>query len=166
MLQMDVTWSGSKSSTFASFRILQTVFCLTMCPFCFLHSQKPMLFDHIMEVLPTTLILLDDYVPENILIGLQCMHLIIQHSHMVIIDNSLLIVYCLYILHVFYLPVQMFQKKGLIDSGCAQVIYHALKHLTYRKEVKYVIPLYTCLANLLHTIEFWDDRSDAFEVSL
>ncbi|XP_011146961.1 TELO2-interacting protein 2-like [Harpegnathos saltator] len=98
--------------------------------------EKPMLFNYISQVLPTTLILLDDHVPENISIGLQCLHLIIQHSHM---------------------------KKGLIDSGYALVIYHSLKHLTYRKQVEYIIPLYTCLANIIPTIEYWNDRSDAFE---
>lgn len=117
-----------------------------------------------MEVLPTALILLDDYVPENILIGLQCVHLIIQHSHMVTVDKSLLVVYCSYV--YFINSIEIFQKKGLIDSGCAQVIYHSLKHLTYRKEVKYIVPFYTCLANLLPTIEYWGDRSDAFEVNL
>lgn len=54
-----------------------------------------MLFNYVREVLPTTLILVDDYVPDNILIGLQCLHLVIQHSHMVIIDKNLLLIYCI-----------------------------------------------------------------------
>ncbi|XP_011880571.1 PREDICTED: TELO2-interacting protein 2-like [Vollenhovia emeryi] len=99
-------------------------------------AEKPVLFNYIGDVLPTALIILDDYFPDNVLIGLECIYQIIQHSHM---------------------------KKGLIDSGYAQLIYHALKLLTHRKEVKYVIPLYSCMASLLATMEHWDNTINLFE---
>ncbi|XP_077257773.1 TELO2-interacting protein 2 [Temnothorax americanus] len=99
-------------------------------------AEKPILFNYIGDVLPTALIILDDYFPDNVLIGLECIYQIIQHSYM---------------------------KKGLIDSGYAKLIYHALEHLTHQKEVRYVIPLYSCMASLLATMEHWDNAINLFE---
>lgn len=45
--------------------------------------QKPTLYNHISDVLPTALIIIDDYVPENIVLGLECLYQIIQHTHLV-----------------------------------------------------------------------------------
>ncbi|XP_024891585.1 TELO2-interacting protein 2-like [Temnothorax curvispinosus] len=99
-------------------------------------AEKPILFNYIGDVLPTALIILDDYFPDNVVIGLECIYQIIQHSYM---------------------------KKGLIDSGYAKLIYHALEHLTHQKEVRYVIPLYSCMASLLATMEHWDNTINLFE---
>ncbi|XP_053984671.1 TELO2-interacting protein 2-like [Hylaeus anthracinus] len=98
--------------------------------------EKPGLYDHIGNVLPTALIIIDDYVPENIVIGLECLHQIVQHSHL---------------------------KKGLIDTGYAKVIFHALEHLTHQREAKYVILVYMCMSSLLATIEHWDNTLNVFE---
>ncbi|KAL0105458.1 hypothetical protein PUN28_016847 [Cardiocondyla obscurior] len=98
-------------------------------------AKKPILFNHIGDVLPTTLIILDDYFPDNVLIGLECIYQIIQHSYM---------------------------QKGLIDSGYAKLIYHALELLTRQKEVKYIIPLYSCISSLLATMEHYDDSDIKF----
>lgn len=61
---------------------------------------------------------------------------------------------------------KMFQKKGFVDSGYAKVIYHALERLTHQKEIRYVIPVYSCLASLLATMEHWDSTMNLFEVNL
>ncbi|EZA57175.1 hypothetical protein X777_01781 [Ooceraea biroi] len=99
-------------------------------------AEKPILFDHIKDVLPTALLLLDDYYPDNVVIGLECTYQIIQHSHM---------------------------KKGFIDCGYAKVIYHALEMLSRQKEVRYIVPLYTCMASLLATMEHWDNTINLLE---
>lgn len=99
-------------------------------------AEKPVLFNYIGDVLPTALIILDDYFHDNVLIGLECIYQIIQHSYM---------------------------KKGLIDSGYAKLIYHALQLLTHQKEAKYIIPLYSCMASLLATMEHWDNTINLFE---
>lgn len=99
-------------------------------------AEKPVLFNHIGDVLPTALIILDDYFPDNVVIGLECMYQIIQHSYM---------------------------KKGLIDTGYAKAIYHTLELLSRQKEVRYIIPLYFCMASLLATIEHWDNTINLFE---
>lgn len=98
--------------------------------------EKPALYNHISDVLPTALIIIDDYVPENIVLGLECLYQIIQHSHL---------------------------KKGLIDTGYAKVIFHALECLSHQREAKYVILIYKCLTNLLATIEHWDNTLNVFE---
>lgn len=98
--------------------------------------EKPVLYNHIGDVLPTALIIIDDYVPENVVLGLQCLYQIIQHSHL---------------------------KKGLIDTGYANVILHALENLSRQRKAKYVILTYKCLANLLATIEHWNNMLNVFE---
>lgn len=98
--------------------------------------EKPGLYNHISDVLPTALIIVDDYVPENVVIGLECLHQIIQHSHL---------------------------KKGLIDTGYAEVIFHALECLSHQRESKYVILVYVCLTSLLATIEHWNNTLNVFE---
>lgn len=91
--------------------------------------EKPALHDHLGDVLPTALIIIDDYVPYNVVIGLECLQQIIQHSHL---------------------------KKGLIDTGYAKVMFHALERLTHQRESKYIVLVYSCIASLLVTIEHWD----------
>ncbi|XP_076249856.1 TELO2-interacting protein 2 [Calliopsis andreniformis] len=94
--------------------------------------EKSALYHHISDVLPTALIIVDDYVPENVVIGLECLYQIVQHSHL---------------------------KKGLIDTGYAKVMFHALERLTHQREAKYVILTYLCITSLLATIEHWDNTS-------
>ncbi|KAK1130417.1 hypothetical protein K0M31_018548 [Melipona bicolor] len=98
--------------------------------------EKPVLYNHIGDVLPTALIIIDDYVPENVVLGLECLYQIIQHSQL---------------------------KKGLIDTGYANVIFHALENLSRQREAKYVILTYKCLANLLATVEHWNNMLNVFE---
>lgn len=98
--------------------------------------EKPALYNHIEDVLPTALIIVDDYMPDNVLIGLQCLQRIVEHSHL---------------------------KKGLIDTGYTKVIFHALEGILRQREAKYVIPVYACMANVLATIEHWDTNLNMFE---
>ncbi|KAI4501770.1 hypothetical protein M0802_003105 [Mischocyttarus mexicanus] len=86
--------------------------------------------EHIREILPTSLIIIDDFVPENVIIGLECLHQIIDSS-------------------------QPSTKKGFIDTGYAEVIYHTLNRLTHQRNVKYINPLYICLGNILEIIEMY-----------
>ncbi|XP_029043752.1 TELO2-interacting protein 2-like [Osmia bicornis bicornis] len=99
-------------------------------------TEKPTLYNRIGDVLPTALIITDDYVPENVVIGLECLHQIIQHSHL---------------------------KKGLIDTGYDKVIFHTLERLTHQREAKYVILVYSCITSLLATAEHWDNTLNVFE---
>ncbi|KAG7197697.1 hypothetical protein KM043_014457 [Ampulex compressa] len=98
--------------------------------------EKPALYNHICEVLPTTLLMVDDYMPENVILGLECIYHIIQHSYM---------------------------KKGLIDTGYAMVIYHVFERLTHQREARYVVLVYSCMASLLVTMEHWDSTLNVFE---
>ena len=54
----------------------------------------------------------------------------------------------------------------MIDTGYAKVVFHALENLNNQRVAKYVILVYKCLANLLATIEHWDNTLNVFEVSL
>ncbi|CAK9800451.1 TELO2-interacting protein 2 [Anthophora quadrimaculata] len=97
--------------------------------------EKPGLYNYICDVLPTALIIIDDFVPENVVIGLECLHQIIQHSHL---------------------------KKWWIETGYAKVILHALEGLTLQREAKYVILVYSCITSLLATMEHWDSTLNVF----
>lgn len=99
-------------------------------------TEKPGLYYYIEDVLPTALLIIDDYVPDNVVIGLECLHQIIQHSHL---------------------------RKGLVDSGNAKLIFQILTRLTHQREAKYVILVYLCLTSLLATIEHWDNGLNVFE---
>lgn len=98
--------------------------------------EKPALYTHMENVLPTALIIVDDFVPENVVIGLECLHQIIQHSHL---------------------------KKGLVNSGYANAIFHTLERLTHQREASYVILVYLCITSLLATMEHWDKSLNVFE---
>ncbi|CAK9823377.1 TELO2-interacting protein 2 [Anthophora retusa] len=97
--------------------------------------EKPGLYNYICDVLPTALIIIDDFVPENVVIGLECLYQIIQHSHL---------------------------KKWWIETGYAKVILHALEGLTLQREAKYVILVYSCVTSLLATMEHWDSTLNVF----
>ncbi|XP_066586645.1 TELO2-interacting protein 2-like [Prorops nasuta] len=98
--------------------------------------EKPILYDNMNDVLPTALIIIDDYVPENIFIGLECLHEIVRHSQM---------------------------KKNFVSNGYAELIYQTLEKITYTREAKYIMPLYSCLTDLLTVIEYSDTNINVFE---
>lgn len=98
--------------------------------------EKQAFCDHIHEILPTALLIVDDYVPENVVIGLECLYQIIQHSDM---------------------------NKNLIDTGYADVIFRALQALTYERKVILVKPVYACLGSLLAIMEHWNNDINVLE---
>lgn len=59
----------------------------------------------------------------------------------------------------------MLQKKELINIGYTDVIYDVLEKLSRQSEVRYIIPLYSSMANLLATIEGCGDSVNLFAVS-
>jgi len=74
--------------------------------------QKPILFDHIEDIAPTALIILDDYFPDNIVIGLECIYQIIQHSCMVILKLfKRAFIFSLYIYIYIYIYIYLFIDK-------------------------------------------------------
>lgn len=76
-------------------------------------SQKPILLNNIGDVLPTALLILDDYYPDNVVIGLECIYYIIQHSYMVIINyQSFSLNIYVYVCMCVYL-IKCFRKKDL-----------------------------------------------------
>ncbi|XP_043498158.1 TELO2-interacting protein 2-like [Polistes fuscatus] len=94
--------------------------------------------EHIREILPTSLIIIDDYVPENVVIGLECLYQITNYS-------------------------QPSLKKGFIDTGYAEAVYYTLERLAHQRNVKYVVPLYLCLTNILEMLDMYDNNKNMFE---
>lgn len=94
--------------------------------------EVPNLIYHMNTVIPTALIILDDYVVENRLAGIKCVEKILQHGYM---------------------------RKELVDTGYSEVLYDALKRLLILREVAYVLPLYSCIASLLSTTEYYNDTN-------
>lgn len=156
---MDFARDRSKSNFHPD--VIQILFCISF-DYIFFFLQKPVLFNCIGDVSPTALIILDDYFPDNVLIGLECIYQIIQHSYMVRVYSQAHTLY----LNMYVFTRQIFQKKGLIDSGYGKLIYHALELLTHQKEARYIIPLYSCMTSLLATMEHWDNTINLFEVML
>ncbi|KAK0092808.1 hypothetical protein PV326_000549 [Microctonus aethiopoides] len=92
--------------------------------------EIPGLQKHLFNVLPTALIIYDDFVPENRVIALECIDQILRHSSM---------------------------QREFIDNGYLNVIYDALERLTHEREVRYIIPLYGCITRILTNIELVND---------
>ncbi|XP_068081866.1 TELO2-interacting protein 2 [Anabrus simplex] len=90
-----------------------------------LQMKSPHLSDHLNIILPTALIILDDYVPENRICGIECIH------H--IVDNV--------------------SRASLGWYGQGDVIYKALEPILYVREVAQVRPLIRCMATVLDKVE-------------
>lgn len=97
--------------------------------------EKPLLKNHVPEVLPTALIISDDYVQENQLFGLECISIIIEHC-----QNS----------------------RSLKNFNYDKVIFQALERMAYKAEGNIIVPLYSCMSNLLENIEYNEGNSKAF----
>ncbi|PSN50103.1 hypothetical protein C0J52_04714 [Blattella germanica] len=89
------------------------------------HVKSPHLGSHLSNVLPTALIVLDDFVLDNRIIGIQC----IQH----IVENV--------------------TRTELAWHGHGEVIYKALEPILYHREEKLVRPLISCLLAVLKKTE-------------
>ncbi|XP_008561066.1 TELO2-interacting protein 2 [Microplitis demolitor] len=98
--------------------------------------EMPGLLKYLTEVLPTALIVYDDYVPENRITGLICIRKILEHSSL---------------------------QNEFLRSGYADVLYDALEKLTHEREVKYIIPLYNCITLILINIESANNTINPYE---
>ncbi|KAH0555105.1 TELO2-interacting protein 2-like [Cotesia glomerata] len=94
--------------------------------------EMPGLLKYLTEVLPTALIIYDDYVPENRIVGLICIRKILEHSSL---------------------------QNEFLKSGYADVLYDALEKLTHEREVKYILPLYNCITLVLINMEANNTRN-------
>lgn len=97
--------------------------------------EKPFLKQHVTEVLPTALIIFDDYVQENQALGLECISVIIDHCQ---------------------------KSRSLKNMNYDEVIFQALEKATLKVEPNMIIPLYTCIANLLENIRYCEDNKNTF----
>ncbi|KAF7987705.1 hypothetical protein HCN44_003568 [Aphidius gifuensis] len=99
-------------------------------------TEIPQLSKYLSDILPTALIIFDDYIPENRLIGLECIYRIIQHSTM---------------------------QKEFIENGYADVIYDAVERLAHHRDSRYTIPLYACITQILANIDQRESSTNHFE---
>lgn len=97
--------------------------------------EKPLLKKYIPEILPTALIIFDDYVEENQKLGLECINMIIEHCE---------------------------KSRSLKNLNYDEVIFQALEKMTHKVEPGMIIPLYSCISNLLENIEFCADSNNQF----
>ncbi|GLH09238.1 Uncharacterized protein GBIM_14343, partial [Gryllus bimaculatus] len=102
--------------------------------FCWIlpHVKSPHLSDHMDSVLPTALILVDDYESENRLLGIKCLH------H--IVDNV--------------------PRTQLCWYGQAEVVYQALFRMLYFRDELLAAPLLDCLILVVEKIESGPEAKD------
>ncbi|XP_070621940.1 TELO2-interacting protein 2 [Erythrolamprus reginae] len=95
--------------------------------FCFVlqEIQKPWLGDHLEKVLPPSLLLSDDYRVENKILGVRCLHHIIQN-----------------------VPAAI-----LCQFNRVQVVYHALFNHLYSREAPLVQVVLLCILDVLLVLE-------------
>ncbi|XP_039212368.1 TELO2-interacting protein 2 [Crotalus tigris] len=95
--------------------------------FCFVlqQVQRPWLGDHLEKVLPPSLLLSDDYRVENKILGVQCLHHIIQN-----------------------VPAAVLGQLNRV-----QVVYHALFNHLYSREAQLVQVVLLCILDLLPVLE-------------
>ncbi|XP_015113902.1 TELO2-interacting protein 2 [Diachasma alloeum] len=98
--------------------------------------EIPGLAKYLSSILPTALIIFDDFMPENRIIGLECIYRIIQHSS---------------------------THREFVENGYAEVVYDAVEKLTHQRDVRYVIPTFICITHVLTAIENNNDSSSRFE---
>ncbi|KAJ8686195.1 hypothetical protein QAD02_021989 [Eretmocerus hayati] len=100
--------------------------------------EKPLLRHHLPDVIPTALIILDDYDTNNQKVGLNCVSMIMRHCQ----DNH-----------------------SLKNLNYDEVIFYALDQMAYKLDVSLVEDLYSCISNLLKCIEFYQRPSERFRWS-
>ncbi|KAJ9574524.1 hypothetical protein L9F63_008297, partial [Diploptera punctata] len=89
------------------------------------HIKSPHLGPHLTSVVPTALIILDDFVPENKILGIRCL----QH----ITDNA--------------------TRTELGWYGHGDVIYKSLERLIYERDAIIIEPLISCLIVVLNKLD-------------
>ncbi|XP_026527136.1 TELO2-interacting protein 2 [Notechis scutatus] len=95
--------------------------------FCFVlqEIQRPWLGDHLEKVLPPSLLLSDDYRVENKILGVQCLHHIIQN-----------------------VPAAVLGQFNRV-----QVVYHALFNHLYSREAQLLQVVLLCILDVLPILE-------------
>nr|XP_034995605.1 TELO2-interacting protein 2 isoform X2 [Zootoca vivipara] len=89
------------------------------------HVTRPWLGPHLEKVLPPSLLLSDDYREENKILGVQCLHHIIQNV----------------------------PAADLCQYNRVQVVYHALFNHLYSKDARLIQVVLLCLLDLLPILE-------------
>ena len=109
-----------------------------VCYKWFLDLMKKSAIHHLSDIIPTTLIILDDFVIDNQVLGLECLSKILEQCYM---------------------------EKKFVELGFAKMVLMNLKKFTYQKEPRCIILLYNCIGKILNSIEFHDEFSNVFEWS-
>ena len=91
---------------------------------------------HLGDIIPTALIILDDFVIDNQILGLECLLLILQHC---------------------------FMEKKFVELGFAKMVLVNLQKFTYEKDSKYTLLLYNCITKVLNAIESCNNNSNLFK---
>ncbi|XP_033210397.1 TELO2-interacting protein 2-like [Belonocnema kinseyi] len=93
---------------------------------------------HLSDIIPTILIIFDDFVIENQILGLECLSEILEECYM---------------------------EKKFVESGFAQMVFENLKKLIHNREPRHIFLLYSCIGKILNSIEFHNEFSNVFEWS-
>lgn len=109
-----------------------------VCYKWFLGLMKQSAILHLGDIIPTTLIILDDFVIENQILGLECLSEILEQCYM---------------------------EKKFVESGFAKMVLITLKKLTHHREPRHILLLYSCIGKIVNSIEFHNEFSNAFEWS-
>lgn len=99
---------------------------------CLFNTSFPNLYEHLEKVLPPSLIFVDDYILDNKIVGIQCLH------H--IMDNL--------------------SSEQLRWYGRADVIYQAIKHQMYTSEVALNEVSYPAMLTILNIVEKFPGPTD------
>lgn len=100
--------------------------------------KKSQVINHFNDIIPTALIILDDFEVENKVLGLECIFEIVQHCH---------------------------TEKLFVESGFAQMILFNLKKFIYDREMNCTLLLYNCIGKILQSLELGEEKSNKFEWS-
>ncbi|XP_011497068.1 PREDICTED: TELO2-interacting protein 2-like, partial [Ceratosolen solmsi marchali] len=98
-------------------------------------SEKPLLKSYIQDIVPTALIIVDDYVQENQMLALKCISIIIEHCQ---------------------------KSKILKNFNYDEVIFQALKKISYKVESIMMTSLYSCISSLISNIDCYEKKSTIF----
>lgn len=105
---------------------------------------KSQIIIHFGDIIPTALIIIDDFETDNKILGLECLSEIVSHCYM---------------------------EKQFVESGFAQMVLFNLEKFIYDKELKCILLLYNCIERILKSLELnkelnpfdWNERDNIIE---
>ncbi|XP_051166075.1 TELO2-interacting protein 2-like [Leptopilina boulardi] len=97
---------------------------------------KSTIINYFNDIIPTALIILDDFEMENRILGLQCISEIVKHCHM---------------------------EKQFVKSGYAEMVLFNLDKFIFEKELKCTLLLYNCIGKILKSLELHKENFNTFE---